>query len=62
MRARLPLLAVLSCVSAAAVAQTQPPLRDPRLYRSGIEFVGPDERITEVIAGFVDRIKSERQP
>ena len=32
------------------------------LYRSGIEFVGPDERITEVIAGFVDRIKSERQP
>lgn len=31
------------------------------LYRSGIEFVEPTERVSDAIAGFVDAIKSGRR-
>ena len=47
MRARLPLLAVLSCASAGIVAQTQPPLRDQRLYRAGIDLTIINATVTD---------------
>ena len=31
-------------------------------YRTGIEFVEPAERVSDVITGFIDSIKSRRRP
>ncbi len=31
-------------------------------YRTGIEFVEPAERVSDVITGFIDSIKSRRHP
>src|SRR5437870_12260888 len=32
------------------------------LYRSGIEFIEPSERVLAVVAGFLDTLKSGRRP
>jgi Ca-activated chloride channel family protein len=47
MRRTLPLAAMLALASAAAVAQTQPPLRDHRTFRSGIELTSIAATVTD---------------
>lgn len=43
----LPLAPLLAVASAAVLAQTQPPLRDHRLYRSGIELTSITATVTD---------------
>lgn len=47
MRTPLPLAALFAVASAAALAQTQPPLRDHRIYRSGIELTSIAATVTD---------------
>src|SRR5262245_51511393 len=41
------LAAVITLTSAVLVAQTQPPVRDPRLYRSGIDLTSISATVTD---------------
>jgi Ca-activated chloride channel family protein len=46
-RTPLPLAALVAVASAAMLAQTQPPLRDHRVYRSGIELTSIAATVTD---------------
>jgi Ca-activated chloride channel family protein len=46
-RTPLPLAALFAVASAATLAQTQPPLRDHRIYRSGIELTSIAATVTD---------------